>query len=159
MIIIGIVFCAVAVSLLCWLLFLLAVQALPLFIGAAVGIFAYRHGAGAAPAVIVGLAAGALAHILTQFAFDRARSPIIRSAIALLVTAPAAFAGYHAALGIARITVSTGVGRQELALLGSLVIGCVAFARMHAATRRRASRSTRANNALVAERYARHGPS
>lgn len=159
MFIIGIIFCIVAVVLLCLLLVLLAVQALPLFVGAAVGIFAYRHGASAAPAVVVALTAGALAHILTQFAFDRARLPIIRSAIALLVTAPATFAGYHATLGIARITLPAGAPRQELALLGSLVIGGIAFARLHARTSRRGIRPARANDYCEAESYTRHAPS
>ena len=136
MIITGIIFTILGISLLCWLLFTLAVQALPLFIGAAVGALLSQQGAGAAPAITAGIIAAVLASGAAQYLYATTRSPLVRAAIALLLAGPAAFAGYHAALGIARITVTTGGSREGLALIGAFVVGCVAFARLNATTRR-----------------------
>lgn len=135
MIISGIVLCALGIALLCWLLFTFVVQALPLYIGVIAATLAFQNGMGTAPAIVVGIVAAALAFGITQFAFAKSRSPYARFAIALLVTAPAVFAGYHAALGIARIVVTSEPGRQTLALLGSFVIGCAAFRRREVARR------------------------
>ena len=56
---IGILFSVVAIGFLCWLLFTLAVFALPAFAGVAAGMWAYHTGAGWIGGIIVGfLAAG-----------------------------------------------------------------------------------------------------
>lgn len=145
MIVIGILFSIFGVALLCWLLFALAVQALPLFIGVLAGALIFQHGAGAVLAIVIGLTSAASVFGATQFAFARTRSASVRLAIAVLVMAPAVFAGYHATLGLARITVSSEPGRQTLALLGSFVIGCAALLRLTAAATRAANTPTTAN--------------
>lgn len=135
MIITGLILSVLSVALVCWLMFALAVQALPLFVGAIAGILVSQHGAGAVLAIVVALVSAALAMGVSQLVFARAKSPYARAATALLVTAPAVFAGYHAIVGIARIAVSSELGRQVLALLGSIVIGCAAFIRLNATKR------------------------
>ncbi|MFO1116569.1 MAG: hypothetical protein U1E28_12855 [Beijerinckiaceae bacterium] len=136
MIITGILFSILGVGLLCWLLFMLAVQALPFFIGAAAGALLSQNGAGAALAITVGLVSAMLVSGVAQFLYATTRSPLTRSAIALLVAGPAAFAGYHASLGIARIGLSAAGSCEVLALIGASAIGSVAFARLSAMTRR-----------------------
>jgi hypothetical protein len=136
MIITGIIFTILGVCLLCWLLFTLAVQAMPLFLGAAVGAFLSQYGAGAVLAIAVGLLSAVLASGVTQFLYATTRSSLARVAIALLLVGPAAFAGYHASIGIARIAVSAGEWREPMALIGAFVVGCVAFARLNATTGR-----------------------
>src|SRR5260221_13463602 len=59
MIAIGIVLNLVGLGIFCWLLFTLAVYALPFFVGATTGVFAYHSGAGPLGAIAVGLLAGA----------------------------------------------------------------------------------------------------
>ena len=58
MIIIGIVLSFAGFAYLCWLLFALAVHALPFFAGVTVGFAAYHSGSGPAAAIIIGAIAG-----------------------------------------------------------------------------------------------------
>ncbi|TMK09763.1 MAG: hypothetical protein E6G75_20880, partial [Alphaproteobacteria bacterium] len=95
MIIIGIVLALVGLAYLCWLLFALAVYALPLFAGVTAGLATYHSGSGPIGAIIVGLIASSVTLVLGQIAFTTLRSPLIRAVIALLFVVPAAIAGYH----------------------------------------------------------------
>lgn len=132
MIVTGILLSILGIALLCWLLFALAVQALPLFIGVFAGSLVFQNGAGAILAIVVGLVSAALALGITQFAFAKARTPYARVIIAVFVILPAAIAGYHATFGIARFAISAIEWRQALALIASFVVGCAAFARLNA---------------------------
>jgi hypothetical protein len=128
MIIIGIVLTLPGLAYLCWLLFALAVYALPFFVGVAVGLVAYRSGSGPIAAIIVGAIASSITLIAGQIAFTL-RSPLIRGAIALLFAVPAAVAGYHAALGLAHIGIPAEGWRQAMAVMGAIV-AATAWARM-----------------------------
>jgi hypothetical protein len=88
MIIIGIVLSFVGLGFLCWLLFTLAVYALPLFAAVATGLAAYHSGSGAIGAILVGFIAGAVTVAAGNIAVATACSPLVRAAIALL------FAGF-----------------------------------------------------------------
>jgi len=109
MIAIGIVLSLVGLAYLCWLLFVVAAYALPIFVGVTAGLVAYDSGAGPVGTMIVGAIAGALALMAGQIAFTVVRSFLVRAAIALIFAMPTAVAGYHAAYGL----VSLG-GRQWL---------------------------------------------
>lgn len=132
MIVLGIALGIVGAGLVCWLLFNLAVYALPVFIGLTAGLAASRTGAGALGGLVVGLLAGAAALALGQVAFRTARTPLVRGLIALVFAAPAAFAGYHAVLGLTRLGVPGAAWREALAVIGAVVIGSVAWARIAA---------------------------
>jgi hypothetical protein len=71
------------------------------------GLATYHSGSGPTGAIIVGAIAGSFTLIAGQIAFTTLRSPLIRGAIALLFAAPAAVAGYDAALGLAHIGIPT----------------------------------------------------
>ena len=73
LLIIGIVLTVVGLVYLCWLLFTLAVYALPLFIGASVAFAAYDAGAGPIGAFIVGLIGTCITLAAAQFVMTRAR--------------------------------------------------------------------------------------
>ena len=60
MIVIGLFVSASGVGFLCWLIFTLAVYALPFFAGIMVGLAVYHSGAGVVGAPVVGFAAGAV---------------------------------------------------------------------------------------------------
>ena len=74
MIVIGIFFGVAGIGFLCWLLFSLAVYALPFFAASAAGLWAYHSDAGAIGAIVVGILAGAATLVAGQFAFAFARS-------------------------------------------------------------------------------------
>ena len=112
MIVIGLILSVFGVGYLCWLLFTLAVYALPLFAGMMAGLAAYHSGAGLG-ALVVGFAAGAVTLVAGQAAFAAVKSPVLRVVIAILFAAPAAIAGYHATLALAQIGVpSTSLARS-----------------------------------------------
>src|SRR5919198_648478 len=83
MIIIGIVLSFVTLAYLCWLLFALAVHALPFFAGVSVGLAAYHSGSGPVAAIIVGAVGGGVTLVLGQIAFTMLRSPLMRAGLAL----------------------------------------------------------------------------
>jgi hypothetical protein len=108
MIIIGIVLSFVGLVYLCWLLFALAVQALPFFAGVTVGFAAYHSGSGPVAAIIIGVVAGSVALVLGQVAFTRLRLPLMRAALALLFAVSAAVARCHAGRGLAQLIIPVG---------------------------------------------------
>jgi hypothetical protein len=130
MIIIGIILAFVGLAYLCWLLFALAVHALPLFAGVTAGLAAYHGGSGPIAAIIVGAIASSITLIVGQIAFTTLRSPLIRAAIALLFAVPAAMAGYHAALGLAHIAIPAEGWRNALAVGGAIIVAATGWARV-----------------------------
>src|SRR5260370_38786281 len=115
-IIIGSILGFVGLAYLCWLLFALAVSALPMFLGVTAGLATYHSGSGPIAAIIVGAIASSITLIVGQIAFMTLRSPLIRAVIALLFVVPAAVAGYHAALGLAHIGISADGWRETVAV-------------------------------------------
>ena len=57
----GLILSVLGIALLCWLLFTLAIQALPLYIGAVAATLAFQNGVGAVLAIIIGIVAAASA--------------------------------------------------------------------------------------------------
>ena len=130
MLIIGIILAFVALAYLCWLLFALAVYALPFFAGLSAGLAAYHSGSGPIGAIIVGVVAGAITLVLGQVAFATVRSPLIRGTVALLFAAPAALAGYYAALGLAHVAIPGEGWRDAMAVAGAIIVAATAWLRM-----------------------------
>ncbi|MBW0150807.1 MAG: hypothetical protein U1A07_07770 [Phenylobacterium sp.] len=130
MIIPGLVVLVVALGVMCWLLFNLAAFALPLFAGVSVGLIAMDAGAGPLGGIFVGLLVGASTLVAGQLVFTLAPSIPVRLAVAALFAAPAALAGYHATLGLAAMAIPTEGWRQAFAIIGGLVIGFTALARL-----------------------------
>jgi hypothetical protein len=128
--IIGIVLSFVGLAYLCWLLFTLAVYALPLFVGASMALAAYHGGSGPIAATIVGLIASSITVVTGQLIATRVHSPLIRAAIALVFAVPAGVAGYHAALGLAQLGVPAEAWRHVMALIGSIAVAATAWARI-----------------------------
>jgi hypothetical protein len=130
MIVVGLILSFISLGFLCWLLFALAVHALPIFVAFAAGLAAYRSGAGELGAFLVGLISGALTLAVGQIAVGAFRSPLIRTGIALLFAVPAAMAGYHAALGLSQLAVPAALWQQAFALFGAVAVGATAWARL-----------------------------
>lgn len=130
MIFIGILASIAAIGMLCWLLFTLAVFALPLFAGVTVGAWAYGTGAGWPGAIAVGFAAGLVTLGVGQLLLVFVKPLWLRLAIAIAFVAPAAIAGYHATHGIVKHTMPSETWQIIISVLGAIAVGVTAFVRV-----------------------------
>jgi len=153
MLAIGLIFAIAALGFFCWLLFNLAVYALPCFVGVSAGFWSYHHGSGIAVAILVGILAAAMTLVAGQLAFATLRTPVARITVALLFTAPAGFAGYYAALGLVR---DVGAGPHwcdAFGVIGTLLVGATAFARIASGSFAQATVPYAAHDDLVGSRF------
>jgi hypothetical protein len=130
MLVIGLILSMFGIGLFCWLIFTLAVYALPFFVGLTAGIAAFHGGAGVIGALLVGIVTGALTLGVGQIAFAVVRPLPLRAAIAAAFAIPAAIAGYHVVLGLSQIGVPSLIWREVFAWIAAMVIGGTAWARM-----------------------------
>ncbi|WP_175501167.1 hypothetical protein [Poseidonocella pacifica] len=123
-------FTVVGLGALCWLVFNLAVYALPFAVGLTTGLYLHEAGQGVLLSLIAGLFVGGFITALGEFAFDRIRWPPLKLAVGLIYAIPAGIAGFHAAKGLAEFG-SAGAGTTTfLSWLGALIIGGTAWARV-----------------------------
>jgi hypothetical protein len=130
MLILAIVLSVFAIGFFCWLLFTLAVYALPVFVGLTAAFAAYHSGYGVLASALIAILAGGATLAIGQVAFSSIRAPLLRAAVALLFAVPATVAGYHATLGVAHICIAPGAVSQILALVGAALVGGTAWSRM-----------------------------
>ncbi len=130
MIAIGIVLNLVGLGVFCWLLFTLAVYALPFFVAVTAGLFAYHSGAGSLGAVTLALLTGGATLAAAQIAFTLVRAPFLRFVLAVLFAGPAAVAGFYATHGLAAFTTPSEVWQNIFAVVGALVVGATAWLRL-----------------------------
>ena len=114
----------------CWLLFTLAVYALPFFVAMTAGFAALHSGAGFIGAIVVGIVVGIVTLAARQLSFAIVRSPVIRAALALLFAVPAAVAGYHGTLGLSHIAAPSHWWAEAFAFIGAVLVGATTWARM-----------------------------
>jgi hypothetical protein len=132
MIVFSIIFSVFGIGFLCWLMFTLTVYALPFFAAMTLGLNAYHSGGGVIGALLVGFAAGAMTLVAAQFVFAIVGSPVLRAAIVISFAAPAAIAGFHAALAVAQLGVPSTSWREAFAIVGAMFVGGTALVRMAA---------------------------
>jgi hypothetical protein len=130
MLVIGLILSGFGIGLFCWLIFTLAVYALPFFIGLTAGIAACHSGAGALGGFVCGIVAGSLTFVLGQVAFATVRHSILRVFLAAAFAIPAAIAGYHAVFGLSQIGIPSLIWREVFASIAALFIGGTACVRM-----------------------------
>ncbi|MDT0684033.1 MULTISPECIES: hypothetical protein [Roseobacteraceae] len=117
-------------GILLWLLFTLAIHALPFFVGLTVGMYANESGAGLAEALGAGFFAGIGALVLGQLLIAILRNPWLQAGVALVYALPAALSGYYAVHGLSGIGFDAEFFRVVLGGLGGLIIGGTAWVRM-----------------------------
>ena len=130
MLALGLLLNTVGIGLFCWLIFTLAVYALPFFVAINAGIWAFHSGAGVLGTPLVAVAAGGMSLAIAQIAFATTRSLILRAIIAALFALPAALAGYHVALAMAQMGVPSRFWREVFACVGAVFIGGTAWTRL-----------------------------
>lgn len=132
MLALGIVLNIIGLGFFCWVMFTLAIYALPLFVGMNAGLYAHESGIGPLGAIGLGIVAAAFVLVIGQTIFWSVRAPILRIATALMFAVPAALAGYYATFGLSGLTMTSDIWRQFFALIGAVVIGATAWARLAA---------------------------
>ncbi|MDF2604173.1 hypothetical protein [Sphingomonas sp.] len=130
MIFVGILLSIAAIGFLCWLLFTLAVFALPFFAGVTAGTGAYGTGAGWLGAIVVGFVAAGLTFGIGQFLLATVRPTWARLLIAAAFVAPAVVAGFHATHGIVKHTMPSETWQTVFSVIGAIAVGIVAFVRI-----------------------------
>jgi len=121
---------ALGLGLIIYLLFTLAVYALPFLVAATVGMYVYSADAGLIAAFVSAFFAGAITLIAGQIAFATIRSVPIRLAIGALYAAPAGIAGYHAIKGLSEIGGAGETWTLVFAWIGAIIVGATAWARI-----------------------------
>jgi hypothetical protein len=140
MIIFAILGSLAAIGVLCWLLFTLAVFALPAFIGVSAGIWAHQTGAGFVGAIVIGAVVAGVAPGVGQLLLTVLRPTWLKLLVALAFVAPAAIAGFHATHGIVKGSVATFQGGW---------VGAADRHRQAAAPKRAATKALRASMSLA----------
>ncbi|WP_342251553.1 hypothetical protein [Sphingomonas sp. OTU376] len=113
-----------------WLVFRLAVHALPFYAGLGAMFWLLGHDHGYIVSVLGGLGAGILLLVVAELAFALIKSPVLRACIALAFALPAAFAGYHAAHGIAGLAIDPGLTLDLVSWTGGLATLVAAWRRV-----------------------------
>lgn len=132
MIFLGILAGVAAIGALGWLLFTLAVFALPFFAGVTAGMWAHQLSAGWLGGILVGLVAAGLTLAVGQLLLTFVRPLWVRMAIALAFVAPAAIAGYHATHGIVKLTMPSDTWQTVFSVIGAIAVGVTALVRIAA---------------------------
>lgn len=130
MIFLGILLSIVAIGFFCWLLFTLAVFALPFFAGVTAGAWAYHTGAGWFGAILIGVVGAGLTLGIGQFLLMIVRPLWARLLIALVFVTPAVIAGYHATHGIVKHTMPSETWQVVFSVIGAVAVGVTAFVRV-----------------------------
>lgn len=127
---IGTVLSVFGLGFFCWLVFALAVYALPFLAGLTAGLAAFNSGSGFIGALVIGLLVGVTILVLGQIVFAVVRTPLIRLLIGLVYAVPAVVAGYQLCFVLAGIGVPVGAWQQVFAAAGAIAVGVTALARM-----------------------------
>lgn len=130
MIILAILASLAAIGMLCWLLFTLAVFALPAFVGATVGAWAHGTGAGVPGAMLIGLVAAAATLAVGQLVIMFVRPIWLKLIVAVAFVAPAAIAGFHATHGIVKHLMPSDGWQITFSVIGAVAVGITAFVRV-----------------------------
>ena len=114
----------------CWVLFNLAVYALPFFVAVTVGHTLYTWEFGLMGAIAAAFIAGAATLIFGQIAFATIRSTPVRLALGALYALPAGIAGFHAIKGMSGMGGASETWTLVFAGIGAVIIGVTAWTRV-----------------------------
>ncbi|ESZ04768.1 hypothetical protein X735_32520 [Mesorhizobium sp. L2C085B000] len=130
MIILGMFVCIAAIGILCWLLFTLAIFALPLFVGGSAGTWAFNTGAGWLGAVLVGILAAGSTLGVRQILLGVISPMWAKLALVVVFVAPAIAVGYHATHGIAKHMMPSETWQSVFSVIGATAVGVTAYLRV-----------------------------
>ncbi|WP_227287769.1 hypothetical protein [Boseongicola sp. H5] len=117
----------IGLGFLVWVLFALAVYALPAFVGVSVGMYVYDTEAGVIAALVAGMFAAVFTYLIGQIVFAKVQSVPIRLAIGALFAAPAGVAGFSAIEGLSQIGGASEGWTLAFAIIGGIVTAGTAW--------------------------------
>jgi hypothetical protein len=130
MIIFGPLLVIAGIGFFCWLLFTLAVFALPFYAGLTVGVWAFHTGAGWIGGAVVGVITAGVTFGVGQLALAVVPWTWLRLAIVIVYAAPATVAGYYATHGIAQMAMPSTTWQMIFSLVGAVAVGISALIRI-----------------------------
>jgi hypothetical protein len=130
MLIIGTILAFVALAYLCWLLFALAVYALPFFAGLSAGLAAYHSGSGPLERSLSGQSLEPLRSFSVKSPWRLCARPSFAARSHCSLQVPAALAGYHAALGLAHVAIPGEGWQDAMAVAAAIIVASTALLRM-----------------------------
>ncbi|GBQ69263.1 hypothetical protein AA103196_2168 [Ameyamaea chiangmaiensis NBRC 103196] len=127
----GIVLGFAGIGFLCWLLFLCAVYAAPLFVAAMVCTMLYDHAMmSGVHAILAGIAAGIMVLAFGQAILASSRDPALRTLVSFLLALPAALAGFGMTLGFSGMGDMGTIPAYLFATFGALCVGGATWTRL-----------------------------
>ncbi|MEL6997667.1 MAG: hypothetical protein AAFP68_05345 [Pseudomonadota bacterium] len=117
-------------GLMVYVLFALAVYALPAFVGVSVGMYVYDTEAGVIAALVAGMFAAVFTYLIGKIVFAKVQSIPIRLAIGALFAAPAGVAGFSAIKGLSQIGGASEGWTLAFAIVGGIVTAGTAWVRI-----------------------------
>jgi hypothetical protein len=129
MIIFGPLLILLGIGLFCWLLFTLAVFALPFAIGLMVGIWAFHTGACVLGGIVVALVAGGMTFGIGQLVLAFVPWTWLRLLITFIYVSPATVAGYSATHGIAQLAMPSTIWQTVFSVIGAVTVSVISFIR------------------------------
>ncbi|ARE40950.1 hypothetical protein RGUI_2809 [Rhodovulum sp. P5] len=120
----------IGLGFLVWVLFALAVYALPAFVGVSVGMYVYDTEAGVIAALVAGMFAAVFTYLIGQIVFAKVQSVPIRLAIGALFATPAGVAGFSAIKGLSQIGDASEGWTLAFAIIGGIVTAGTAWVRI-----------------------------
>ncbi len=120
----------IGLGFLVWVLFALAVYALPAFVGVSVGMYVYDTETGVIAALVAGMFAAVFTYLIGQIVFAKVQSIPIRLAIGALFAAPAGVAGFSAIKGLSQIGGASETWTLAFAIIGGIVTAGTAWVRI-----------------------------
>lgn len=120
----------IGLGFLVWVLFALAVYALPAFVGISIGMYVYDTEAGVIAALVAGMFAAVFTYLIGQIIFAKVQSVPIRLAIGALFAAPAGVAGFSAVKGLSQIGGASEGWKLAFAIIGGIVTAGTVWVRI-----------------------------
>lgn len=130
--VVGLLLAIAGIGAICALIYRAAVYALPLAVGVWAGFAVLHAGSGPLLAVAIGFVAGAILFGIGQSVWDSSFPKPVRNAVALLFVVPAMWTGYCASQQIVELVTLPSAWSYVLAVVGAVVVGIAAFARLSA---------------------------
>ncbi|MBB2169646.1 hypothetical protein HLH36_15030 [Gluconacetobacter aggeris] len=126
----GIVLGFFGIGFLCWLLFIAAVYAAPLYVGAMTFAALEYLGVPGLLALMAGFVCGVAALVMAQGVLATSRDPAIRGAVSLALALPAALVGFSMTLGFCGLGGMGAIPEYIFAIFGALCVGGAAWGRL-----------------------------
>ncbi|WP_299507576.1 hypothetical protein [uncultured Roseobacter sp.] len=120
----------IGLGFLVWVLFTLAIYALPAFVGITVGMYVYGTEAGVSAALVAGMFAAVFTLLIGQIVFAKVQSVPVRLVIATIFAAPAGVAGFSAIKGLSQIGGASESWTLAFAIVGGIVVAGTAWVRI-----------------------------